>query len=691
MPNATHKVLIIDDEAADRTLCKMFLGSDKTDKDQYVFYEADTAKTGLAAYEEIQPDCVILDYMMPDASGLDILNDLAEQSGILCVIMLTGQGNEQIAVDMMKSGAQDYVSKKNLTSDALKRAVRTSIDRVALMRTIEKQNQELRLAKEAAERQEQKALKASRAKSEFLAMMSHEIRTPMNGIIGMADMLSRTSLSEKQALYLNSIRSSGDSLMDIINDILDFSKIEAGLMRLDNVRVNIYALARDIIQLFSERANEKGIELGLQLAQDLPSEIICDPIRLRQVLVNFISNAIKFTNDGTVLLIIESVGVNGKIHNLRFAVKDSGIGISDEACARIFDAFTQADHSTTRKYGGTGLGLSISQQLVTLMGGQINVESVVGEGSTFSFEGCFENADCVDDKNLNNGSLPKHTTCKRVLIVDDVDMQVDIFQTYFEEIGICSEGALCAKDALDKIKHAQIAGEPFDIVITDYSMPDMSGEDMAKTIRDHEDIYGNPELALVSGLGKVDENGAPFPRHSKKAIFQHYFIKPVSPENLINTLMKTEGLQSDPIHAESPLNVESDISKFDAKILVAEDDRTSRLMIENILEMLSCEVDCVVNGQEAFDVLHAQHDQYDLVFMDCMMPIMDGYEAIRNIRKEPWGKALNIVSLTANALPGDEQKCLDAGADSYISKPVMLDDVARILENFIELQDRTAA
>ncbi|MCF8495136.1 MAG: response regulator [Alphaproteobacteria bacterium] len=676
MKQGQYIILIIDDDEADRALFKNFLRRVNTDI-PYVFHEASTGREGLAMYRELRPDCVLLDYRLPDTNGLDLLEDFAAITPILPVVMLTGQGSESIAADTIKHGAQDYLAKSIVTGEALQRAIVNTIDRARLLEKVESQHRELQKAKEKAEQKEKEAIRADRAKSEFLATMSHEIRTPMNGIIGMADLLSYTGLSEKQEKYVSSIRSSGEWLLTIINDILDFSKIEAQELELECRPLEVDQLLTEIIHLLGGRAAENRVELILRWPHDDILPVInADPGRLRQILLNIIGNAIKFTKDGHVLISVSRQGMEGNNIRLRFEVQDTGIGIPHDKLDKIFGKFTQVDSSTTRQYGGTGLGLAISKSLVEMMGGTIEVDSTLGKGATFRFEAAFP----VLDNQI--GLKPDYRDClegKKILIVDDYTLNLDLFSEYLAMSGIETTRASSGAEALEILRRTHKKGESCDAMIIDYVMPHMDGEMLSRRIMENPREFGNPRRILVTALGKrknLESLG--------QAGFCAHLLKPVYPDALIGCVVAAlKGSPAENLPEPAPENFPQVLPDFAARVLVVEDDRVSQRMAKSALSELGCTVDVAGNGREALALLEEKSEIYDIVFMDWQMPVMDGHEAIEKIRRSEWGRHMKIVALTANAIQGDREKCLRVGADDYMSKPVRLPEMIRILQKHL--------
>lgn len=536
-------------------------------------------------------------------------------------------------------------------------------DMLALALLQEQAKLSLEASRDAAEQ-------ATKTKAEFLANMSHEIRTPMNGVLGMLDILKDTDMTHEQEDLVETAANSAESLLTIINDILDFSKLEAGKIEIEHIEFNLPTLVEEVCALVSSRAHAKGLELNCYLPPSLPRCWHGDPTRIRQVLTNLIGNAVKFTDQGEVSVKVIELEVASEITTLRFEVKDTGIGMSPEGQARLFQPFSQADSSTARRFGGTGLGLSISKNLVDMMKGMIGLESALGQGTCFWF--------ALPLQPCNSAILTPVADLKgkRALIVDDNATNRKILHHYLQHWGVVVSEEDNAPDALVEMEAAVKRGAAYDILLSDLHMPDMDGYALARAIAKNPAIADTPRLLLSSG-GLGDEA-------NKLAMgFAQSLLKPVRQSQLFEAI--ANALQAPVQKVVDNTKSGEGLSDYHLKrILVAEDNKVNQKVILAMLGKFQNKPDLAENGQEALDLIKLQ--RYDLILMDCQMPVLDGYEAVRILRGQELaghGARIPVVALTAHAAVGEREKCLSAGMDDFLSKPISRPELAKTLARWL--------
>jgi len=557
--------------------------------------------------------------------------------------------NENSKIIGLSAFISDISDRKKLEDELNARVGEQEQAQSAMLNMMEDLDQEKAIAEEA-----------TKAKSDFLANMSHEIRTPMNAIMGMTHLALQTDLTAKQTDYLSKVHNSATSLLGIINDILDFSKIEAGKLDMEATEFSLDTVMDNVSTLIAGKSQEKELEFLFQIHPDVPKFLIGDPLRLGQILINLANNAVKFTSDGEVVITVEKVKAEGDLFTIKFAVRDTGIGMTKEQIGKLFQSFSQADSSTTRKFGGTGLGLTISKRLVEMMNGEIWVESELGKGSSFIFTGEFKKQMIRKETNL---ALADELEGLNVLVVDDNETSRQIFKEILESFHFKVEFAFTGGKAIDALTATKT---PYDLIIMDWKMPGMNGIETSKQIKNNLNLPQTPKIIMCTSYGREEVYN-----QAKEIGLEGFLMKPVNPSVLLDTILEVFGkASSNKKQASFRIGSETEglNSVRGAKILLVEDNEINQQVARELLEGQGFYVEIAINGKIGAE--KALSTPYDVILMDIQMPIMGGYESAANIRKVKTTEDLPIVAMTANAMVGDREKALEVGMNDHVAKPI---------------------
>ncbi len=635
------------------------------------YVEAESGSDGLISCLDNEIDFVFAHYHLMDFDALEFTEQLRQADTLLIpLFLLVKSEHEQLAKHAVACGADDYFIISDPDHRYPLRSITMTVNNYALQRKLKREEQKIRAARVLIDQ-------ANQTRDDFLSTMSHEIRTPLNGVVGVSELMMHTELNEEQMDYVQTIAGSSETLMRIIDDILDYSKLESGKLTVEEKPFSLRDTIEDAVDFVLDKARTKGLETACLIYPNVPDAVVGDPERISQVLRNLLSNAVKFTKEGVVSLDVCIESEASRQVELRFIVGDTGIGLPAEQREKIFKPFLQANQNASRDQGGTGLGLSISRQLVGMLGGHIGIDSSEGVGTNCWFTLPLKLRE-IDDFDSDYDF-----TGKRVLLVDDNATSLFVLSRQLEFLGMQCTAIETSHTAIDVLLDAAEKGEAFDLALIDLNMPDPDGWVLAQRIRRDVAIKDTP-LVLISATPKHF--------HHEQALAAGYntcMAKPAREKTLKETIARAlqgeRELRTDLIvKRQQETSRRERMGSSHAHVLLVEDNIINQKVGMRMLRKLGCTVDVVTNGQEAIDALE-NPEKYNLVFMDCQMPIMDGYEATRVIRQiSPAHKELPIVALTANAMNGDRQLCLEAGMNDHIGKPIQLDSLFKVVETWTE-------